>query len=82
MERQQGNHDRKKSRWLGDPGNTLIITYILIIVFLLFFCGYEKSLAVEENGMDETTRMGDVRTGELFFQICEGWRFIPPPNLI
>lgn len=81
MVQERNSHNNEKSGWLKDPGNALLITYILAIIFLLIFCGLEQVQAQEQDKMDGTVSMAEVQRGELLMPTPENGRFVPAPLL-
>jgi len=78
---EQGEQNEKKRNWLTDPGNILLTFYILIILFLLFFCSYDRTQAEQLQSGDESISLADVQQGELLFPTEQAGRFHPAPLL-
>lgn len=78
---EQGDQNDKKRNWLTDPGNVLLTFYILIILFLLFFCTYDRTQAEQLQTGDESIGLADVKQGELLFPTEQAGRFQRAPLL-
>ncbi len=64
---------------LKDPGTTLIVLYVSIVLFLLLFAGLESARA--DFGRPEEKTVNDVHQRELLVPVQEEDRFIVTPFL-
>ncbi len=78
---EQSDQNNNKRNWLKDPGNALLTFYILIILFLLFFCTYDRTQAAETKTKVETIGLADVKQGELLLPSEHNGQYNPAPLL-
>jgi len=81
MANERSGHNNEKGGWLRDPGNALLIIYILIIISMLILSVFENSQAAQQEQKDGTLKLSEVQRGELLIPASENGRFVPAPIL-
>lgn len=72
----------QKNGWFKDPGNVLLMTYILILLFLFVLVSLGGSEAAEVLRTGETMSKDEVRGGELLLPVGDDQnRFVKSPLL-
>lgn len=81
MAPERNEYQKQKTNWVKDPGNALLLTYILVILFLLLFCSLKNSQATEKEVNQDVIKMDEVQRGELLIPAKTRGTYTPVPLL-